>query len=167
MPYVVRVVHVLDGDIQAVEAGQQGQSLPVDRLAVQGLLQQFGRLSTSTVSSKVCTVLWVRVVTLPRMFTTPLDTPSLVTKVMSRFLICRVIGTRSVFSVTLMKSVRTSKGKTGPLISLCSEMKFSRSVNLIGGGANILAASSMRSNSLACCEADSGPAPRCSMPRGP
>ena len=52
--------------------------------------------STSTVSSKVCTVLCVSVVTLPRMFTTPLATPSLVTNVISRFRIWIVTGTRTV-----------------------------------------------------------------------
>ena len=62
-------------------------------------------------SSKVCTVLCVIVVTLPRMFTTPFATPSLVTNVMSRFLIWTVIGTSTVLSVTLTKSVRTSNGK--------------------------------------------------------
>ncbi len=38
----------------------------------------------------------VSVVTLPRMFTTPFATPSLVTNVMSRFLIWIVTGTRTV-----------------------------------------------------------------------
>ncbi len=56
-----------------------------------------------------------------------------------------------MLSVTLTKSVRTSNGKIGPVSSLCSEMKFSRSLNLTGGGAKILAASSMRSNCLLCC----------------
>ena len=54
-------------------------------------------------------------------------------------------------SVTFTKSVRTSNGKTGPVISLCSDMNASKSLNLIGGGAKILAASSMRSNSFDCC----------------
>ena len=56
-----------------------------------------------------------------------------------------------MLSVTFTKSVRTSNGNTGPVSSLCSEIKASRSLNLIGGGANSLAASSMRSNSLPCC----------------
>ena len=34
----------------------------------------------------------------------------------------------------------------------------------MGGGAKIFDSNSMRSNSLACCEADSGPVPRFSRP---
>ncbi len=41
---VIRVVHVLDRDIQPVQPGKQRYRLPINRLAIQRLLQKFGRL---------------------------------------------------------------------------------------------------------------------------
>jgi hypothetical protein len=52
----------------------------------------------------------VNVVKRPKIFTVPRCMPSLLAKVMSRFFIWIVIGTRTVSPVTFTKSDRTSNG---------------------------------------------------------
>ncbi len=93
---MIGIIHVLDGNVEAIEPGKQRERLPVDRAAVEGLLQQFGRLLDFDRILKALHRFMGEGGDLPRMFTTPLATPSLVTKVISRFRNCSVIGTRTV-----------------------------------------------------------------------
>ena len=63
-----------------------------------------GGTSTCTVSSKVCTIFPVKVVSRAKIFAVPRCTPSLFTNVISRFFIWIVIGTKAVSLVTFTKS---------------------------------------------------------------
>ena len=132
---VIRIAHVLDRDVETIQPRQQRDRLPIDRFAVQRLRQQLGRLLDLDRIFKGLHSLVRQGRDLTQNVYNPFGYTVFVTNVTSRFLICTVTGTRTVLDVTLTKSVRTSKGKIGPLINLCSLIKLSRSLNLIGGGA--------------------------------